>query len=136
MRSTVPKAVRQMSFKRSVPLQKVELISCTDMFALTKKPETHKDIQVVDVREKDELVNVHIKGIDFKNLPLSEIDNWCTDEKVCNLLDKSKTIVCYCRRGVRSMKVANALDAKGFKVLSLDGGIEKYATVDPTVGTY
>ena len=64
-----------------------------------------KNVQVIDVRERDEIELVSFKSISFKNLPMSEAGTW-----IENLdLDVDIPIVCVCHHGVRSMRVAAAL---------------------------
>lgn len=70
--------------------------------------ENSKDIQVVDVRRLEEYNSGHITGavnIDFyKSTFVDDI----------NKLDKSKTIVVYCKSGNRSYKSALIMDSLGF----------------------
>ncbi len=73
------------------------------------------DMQLVDVREKEEHEAGNIGGI---NIPLSAADLGY------QLLDPENTVVVYCASGIRSSKFANMLVQKGFKkVVSLKNGI-------------
>ena len=46
-------------------------------------------------------------------------------------------VVIYCHHGVRSMTVVRWLVARGVaNLVNLDGGIDAYSTVDPTVPRY
>ncbi|MCX4365353.1 MAG: rhodanese-like domain-containing protein [Bacilli bacterium] len=67
---------------------------------------------IVDVRTKEEYEEEHIK--DAINIPLDEID-----ENIS--LDKSKTILVYCRSGARSEKAFAKLLNLGYDVYNLGG---------------
>ncbi|MCH9627007.1 MAG: hypothetical protein S4CHLAM2_06410 [Chlamydiales bacterium] len=73
--------------------------------------ETLHEYQLVDVRTVEEREAFHIGGMH----PL-DMDK----------LDPSKPIVVYCRRGVRSLKVAKQIEKKwpASEVYSLEGGVE------------
>jgi monothiol glutaredoxin len=52
-------------------------------------------------------------------------------------LSKSARIVVHCHHGVRSRRAAEQLVAEGFtNVFNLEGGIDAYSSVDPTVPRY
>ena len=65
---------------------------------------------VVDVRTASEYSESHVKG--SINIPYDEIDE-TTD------LDKTKTIIVYCKSGVRSNKAYNTLKNLGYDVVDL-----------------
>ena len=65
---------------------------------------------IVDVRTKEEYDESHVKG--SINIPYDEIDE-NTD------LDKSKTILVYCRSGKRSSIAYNTLTSLGYDVIDL-----------------
>lgn len=65
---------------------------------------------VVDVRTKDEYQEGHVK--DSINIPYDEIDSNIS-------LDKSKTILVYCRSGVRSKKAKSSLISLGYQVYDM-----------------
>ena len=65
---------------------------------------------VVDVRTAEEYAEGHVKGA--INIPYDEIDE-NTD------LDKSKTILVYCKSGVRSGKAYDTLISLGYTVENL-----------------
>ena len=74
-----------------------------------------EDIQLVDVREKEEHAAGSIGGV---NIPLSQIEN------SHQLLNKEIPVVLYCASGVRSGKAALQLIGQGFKnVISLENGV-------------
>ncbi len=63
------------------------------------------NVQVIDVRERDEIELVSFKSVAFKNLPLSDADSWIDSLD----FDVETPIVCVCHHGVRSMRVATVL---------------------------
>lgn len=65
---------------------------------------------IVDVRTKEEYDEGHVKG--SINIPYDEIDESTT-------LDKTKTIIVYCRSGRRSAIAYDTLKAFGFDVYDL-----------------
>lgn len=69
---------------------------------------------LLDVRTEAERTAFHIGGL---HIPLSKLDQ--------NLeqLDKSKTVVCYCQSGIRSLKACQQLQQHGFKSISLNSGL-------------
>lgn len=95
--------------------QKSELLGSKDF---KKIIEETKDIQLIDVRTKDEFVEGHIKNsvmIDFYRKDFKE---------VMNKLDKDKPIAVYCTIAGRSGVAARMLVQLGFKeIYDLKGGI-------------
>lgn len=75
------------------------------------------DVLILDVRTSAERNAFHIGG---EHIPLPEL------ESRQNTLDKSKTIICYCQSGVRSLKAATTLQKLGFTTQSLKGGLAGY----------
>ncbi len=77
------------------------------------------ELEIIDVRQPAEYERGHITGA--KLMPMSTLaDN---TEK----LDASKTIITYCRSGVRSRSAAALLKRKGFgDIFSMTGGIEAW----------
>lgn len=65
---------------------------------------------VLDVRTKEEYDSGHV--IDSLNIPYDEINENTN-------LDKSKTILVYCRSGVRSKKAKDTLVSLGYKVYDM-----------------
>ena len=70
---------------------------------------------IVDVRTKEEYDVSHIKG--SINIPYDQIDENTN-------LDKSKTIIVYCRSGNRSSKAYDTLKSLGYDVYDL-GAFDK-----------
>ncbi len=69
---------------------------------------------LLDVRTLEERQAFNIGG---EHIPLSNI----SDEM--GVLNKNKTILCYCQTGIRSKKAVTALVAAGFSAKSLQGGL-------------
>jgi rhodanese-related sulfurtransferase len=93
-----------------------------------------QDLQLIDVRERDEVEIAEIDG--FSILPLSEYEQWSTDFK-----DKfnphAETLV-LCHHGMRSAQMCQWLINQGFtNVKNIGGGIDAYAYgVDPSMNKY
>ena len=93
--------------------------------------------QIVDVREPNELSTSSIEGADIINLPLSTAGEWSDDVKDGTILDKSKPTLCLCKVGMRSMKMASFLVQAGYdEVYNIDGGINEYSQINPSVPLY
>lgn len=79
------------------------------------------NIQMVDVREPDELKKISYNVDGIKNLPLSNLETSLSE------LPKDEVVIVACRTGHRSMKAANILVENGFtNVINLDGGIVQW----------
>ena len=79
------------------------------------------DIQLGDVREKDEWNAGHIPGA--VHVPKSYVEQWAEDR----LPDKEKTTVLYCAGGVRSVMAADLLQKLGYRsVISMAGGFNRW----------
>jgi len=76
-----------------------------------------KKVQLIDVRTPREFTQGHIENA--ININIYDKTFTVNTDK----LDKSKPIYVYCRSGVRSMKAANSLKSRGFRVVNLNGGI-------------
>ncbi|CDQ39263.1 MULTISPECIES: rhodanese-like domain-containing protein [Virgibacillus] len=80
-----------------------------------EKLENDKNIEVIDVREDEEVAQGKIEQA--KHIPLQEIP------EAVNKLDKSKDYVMVCRSGRRSMKAASFLQDNGYRVYNMAGGM-------------
>ncbi|MCX7729361.1 MAG: rhodanese-like domain-containing protein [Bacteroidia bacterium] len=81
---------------------------------------SEKNTIVLDVRTPEEVSEGKISNavnIDFYSN---------TFEQEVSKLDKTKTILVYCRSGKRSASAAEVLTKKGFKVINLQGGISNW----------
>lgn len=77
-----------------------------------------KQVHVVDVREQDEYDAGHIPGV--SHLPLSGFP-----ENV-NQLSKDQKHYLICASGGRSSMACDQLDAAGFDVVNVDGGMMQW----------
>ncbi|WP_027626519.1 FAD-dependent oxidoreductase [Clostridium lundense] len=81
--------------------------------------EKEKDVTVIDARVEKQYEEAHIE--DAINIP-----HECIRES-CNKLDKEKTIITYCNKGVTGNAVQNILINNGFKkVYNISGGYNNY----------
>lgn len=87
----------------------------TPVFAKDIKKAT---VQLLDVREPDEYSAGHLPGA--VNISVNSPDFVSAVESA---FSKDKPVYVYCRSGRRSLKAAEMLAAKGFRMINLDGGI-------------
>ncbi len=88
---------------------------------LLEKINNKDGVQVVNVLSPEYYLKGFIKG--SKKIPLDQLDNRFTE------LNKNKEVVTYCASSEcsASMKAAEKLAAKGFKVRAYEGGIKEWA---------
>lgn len=113
------------------PLPQINVQEFAIQFA---DPDSRSVLQLVDVREPDELAIASLDG--FTNLPLSQYPQWSEDIKQ-RLNPDAETIV-MCHHGMRSAQMCYWLLSQGFtNVKNLVGGIDAYSSiVDSTVPRY
>lgn len=75
-----------------------------------------KALNLVDVREPDEWQDGHIK--EARSIPLSELQ-----ERMDELGQGDKDLILICRSGGRSGKACDFLQAQGYKVVNVAGGM-------------
>ncbi len=80
----------------------------------------NKNFQLLDVREAKEFVEGKLNYT--HHIPLQEL------EQKLAALSQETPIVVYCRSGGRSLKACTLLQAKGFRVYNLQGGLQKSVT--------
>ncbi|BDH61261.1 hypothetical protein MTP04_13910 [Lysinibacillus sp. PLM2] len=80
--------------------------------------DANEDLNIIDVREDFEVENGMIPG--SVHIPLGSIP-----EKVSEL-DPSKEYILVCQGGVRSANACEYLEAQGFNVTNLEGGMMSY----------
>ncbi|KGR91232.1 rhodanese domain protein [Ureibacillus massiliensis 4400831 = CIP 108448 = CCUG 49529] len=80
--------------------------------------DANEDLNIIDVREDFEVENGMIPGA--VHIPLGSIP-----EKVSEL-DPSKEYILVCQGGVRSANACEYLEAQGFNVTNLEGGMMSY----------
>jgi molybdopterin/thiamine biosynthesis adenylyltransferase/rhodanese-related sulfurtransferase len=79
------------------------------------------DVQLGDVREKNEWDEGHLPGAAF--VPKSYLEQWAEDR----LPNKEKPTILYCAGGVRSVMAADALQKLGYtNVISMSGGFNRW----------
>ncbi len=79
------------------------------------------DVQLGDVREKNEWDEGHLAGAAF--VPKSYLEQWAEDR----LPNKDKPTILYCAGGVRSVMAADALQKLGYtNVISMTGGFNRW----------
>mgnify|MGYP000843594185 FL=1 len=92
----------------------MEKISAKELY---KKLQIEK-ISLIDVRESDEFVSGHVPGA--HNLPLSNLsENY-------SRLDKDIHYHVICQKGGRSARACEFLEARGYQVTNVEGGVEAY----------
>ena len=76
--------------------------------------------ELLDVREPWEFELARIEG--SRLIPLSDLPARCSQ------LDRAIPIITVCRSGRRSQSAAELLQAAGFMVANLDGGIDRWTS--------
>jgi rhodanese-related sulfurtransferase len=101
---------------------------------LSKRLAQPTELQLVDVREPEELAIASLAG--FINLPLSQSQAWSAE--IQQTLNPHQETLVLCHHGMRSAQMCNWLIQQGFtNVKNIAGGIHAYAVkVDPSVPTY
>ena len=92
----------------------MERIKPADFQVLNQK----EDITILDVREVDEFQAGHIEGA--LNAPLSTLENGYEQ------LDSSKRYYVICQGGMRSERACQFLETKGFDVVNVEGGMNRW----------
>src|SRR5699024_375231 len=112
------KAIRKKSiieWKIKKRMNEMENINEITPNKLQELKETNQGIEIIDVREDEEVAQGMIEGA--KHIRLDKIPEEMKD------LDKSKHYVLVCRSGRRSMNAALYLNENGYKVSNLVGGM-------------
>jgi sulfur-carrier protein adenylyltransferase/sulfurtransferase len=103
-------------------------ITATD---LKRRLDSGEDIQIVDVREANEVAIGRIPN--SIHIPLGQVLNRMSE------IDENRETIVHCKMGGRSARAIDALQRSGFKgnLLNLKGGILAWSNeVDPTVPKY
>ena len=98
---------------------------------LKQRLDNGDDLQIIDVREADEVANGTIPN--SVHIPLRQVI------ARANEIDATRETVVHCKMGGRSAKAIEALRRSGFsgKLLNLKGGIIAWSNdVDPSVAKY
>jgi rhodanese-related sulfurtransferase len=91
-------------------------------------------VQLIDVREPEEIAIAHISG--FTVLPLSQFPQWSST--LTENFDPEVETLVICHHGVRSAQMCQWLINQGFtNVKNIQGGIDAYSlNVDPNLVRY
>ena len=103
-------------------------ITATD---LKRRLDSGEDIQIIDVREPNEVAIGRIPN--SVHIPLGQVLNRMSE------IDENRETVVHCKMGGRSARAIDALQRSGFKgnLSNLKGGILAWSDeVDPTVPKY
>lgn len=98
---------------------------------LKQRLDNGEDIQIVDVREDNELAIAKLPNT--IHIPLAQVVNRMAE------IDPARETVVHCKGGVRSARAIEALQRSGFTgdLLNLTGGITAWSNdVDPSVPKY
>jgi rhodanese-related sulfurtransferase len=98
---------------------------------LKQRLDNGEDIQIVDVREANEVAVAKIPNT--IHIPLAQVINRMSE------IDPTRETVVHCKLGGRSARAIDALQRSGFtgKLLNLAGGITAWSNdVDPSVPKY
>ena len=101
---------------------------------LSGDPQGLQDLQLIDVREWDEVEIAAIAA--FQVLPLSEYAQWSVT--FAEKFDPHCETLVLCHHGMRSLQMCQWLENQGFtNVKNIIGGIDAYAhLVDPMMAKY
>lgn len=97
--------------------QKNGKIKTVDAVKFQHKVEHTQNVQLIDVRTPHQFSEGHLQGAANYDVMDSTL------QRNLDKLNKKKKVFVYCGSGVRSMKAAEILKSKGFKVINLDGGM-------------
>jgi adenylyltransferase/sulfurtransferase len=109
-------------------MQQMPEITVTE---LKRKLDRGEDVQIVDVREPEEVAIARIPNA--VHIPLAQVLNRMGE------IDPSRETVVHCKGGVRSARAIEALKRSGFggNLTNLRGGITAWSNeVDPSVPKY
>jgi len=110
------------------PMPQMPEITATE---LKQRLDKGEDIQIVDVREADEVAVAKIPN--SIHIPLAQVLNRVSE------IDPARETVVHCKMGGRSARAVEALKRSGFtgNLLNLAGGITAWSNdVDPSVPKY
>lgn len=96
--------------------------------------EGDSNLQLIDVREQQEVAIAYIEG--FEVLPLSEFEDW--SQQIGSRFQVEKETLVICHHGMRSAQMCQWLRNMGFtNVKNIAGGIEAYSLlVDASIPRY
>lgn len=102
--------------------------------ALAQRLAAGEELQLIDVREPEELAIASVSG--FVNLPLSQFAQW--GDTIHSQFEADKATAVLCHHGMRSAQMCGWLAQQGFTQLyNITGGIDAYsALVDRSIPRY
>ncbi|MEO1131102.1 MAG: rhodanese-like domain-containing protein [Cyanobacteria bacterium J06639_1] len=108
-------------------------ISVKDLDALLQ---SEPDVQLIDVREPEELAIAHLAPLGFQNYPLSAYETWSAS--ILRDLDPQRPTYVLCHHGLRSAQMTQWLLQQGFaQVSNIEGGIAAWSqAIDSSVPQY
>ncbi|MEO0853405.1 MAG: rhodanese-like domain-containing protein [Cyanobacteria bacterium J06648_11] len=103
---------------------------------LHERLSSNPNVQLIDVREPEELAIAHLNPWGFQNYPLSAYETWSVS--ILRDLDPHQPTYVLCHHGLRSAQMTQWLQQKGFtQVSNIEGGIAAWSqVVDATVPQY
>jgi rhodanese-related sulfurtransferase len=122
-----------LSLVRDLPtLMSIPEITVNDL--AIRMGEDLSTLQLIDVREPDEVAIAYVEG--FQVLPLSQYAEW--SESIAGRFDPSAETLVICHHGMRSLQMCQWLQSQGFtNVKNIAGGIDAYsAFVDRGIPRY
>ena len=110
------------------PIPEIDVEQLATMMA------SNPSLQLIDVRERNEIDYAAIPGFDL--YPLSEFEQW-SDRILTELKPEAETIV-ICHHGMRSAQLCQWLSMRGFsQVKNVIGGIDAYSRlIDSSIRRY
>lgn len=113
--------------------QPIAQIAPTEL-AQRLRPGSTEELQLVDVREPEEVAIARVEG--FEILPLSQFADWA--DQIQTRFDPHAETLVICHHGIRSAQMCRWLSHQGFtNVKNVTGGIDAYSLlIDPTIPRY
>ena len=116
-------------------MQGLPTISVTELQTLLEST-ADGDIQLIDVREPQELAIANLNHLGFQNYPLGSYDQW--ESRIVDELKPGVPTYVLCHHGMRSAQMTAWLIDRGFTdVTNISGGIDAWSgQVDATIPQY
>ncbi|MFM7129239.1 MAG: rhodanese-like domain-containing protein [bacterium] len=108
---------------QNLPAQDAKPTHTTDDLKTVKAAVTSGKAVLLDVREKAEWDNGHLK--DAKLMPTSELTSSKGESFLKLGIDKKKVVYTHCGAGARALRVATMLKEKGYDVRALKPGFDE-----------
>ncbi|MGK7906737.1 MAG: rhodanese-like domain-containing protein [Synechococcus sp.] len=120
--------------RKSPGMQSLPSVSVTELQSILAKADG--DIQLIDVREPQELAIANLNHLGFQNYPLGSYEQW--RESIVDDLKLGVPTYVLCHHGMRSAQMTAWLIDRGFTdVTNISGGIAAWSSqVDPAVPQY